>query len=608
MRLAPLLSTFVFIALLAPDGTSQDSKGVADQIMRVVRNQQTEDGGYGQGFEDTCRVLDAMRRSPRRYTELDGPFFRLAARSVAAVDPSGLDLEQNAWQVLALAGCVTSDMRAALDRSRDTLAARDGAWTDATALLALRSHPPQDARWPADLPAGADAGLACLIADDPQSVPAPPIDDVDTWMSWARPARLRGITPDAFPELPTPDPSAALDRQLRDLGLTILVHGLKRADGPPPGEEDPRPPKVATPGTQPEVLAAALDYLDSRQEGGTFGLELPGWSGPEPGITAMCLSATIHTAKTLGQERPDWVDEGLDYLRGLQRPDGAIMDYGLAVYTTSVALEALLDGGRPEDRDAVAAARDFLIAMQADEDRGYDSVDDPHYGGIGYGGDERPDLSNTQMALEAASRAGLPEDSDFVAKAMLFLERNQNLAEVNTETWPRAGGGTILAGNDGGATYMPGSSPAGEDEVSSSTYRARSYGSMTYALTKSYLLCGLDLDDRRVDAALRWILDHYTLEVNPGFADAASGKDGLYYYYLALARTLSMLPDSRVTGADGARIPWRSDLEERLASDQRTDGSWFNEHAPRWYEGAPTLCTAYALLALEAAGRDSRQG
>ncbi len=592
------------LLVLSSSASAQDTKGLADGIIRVVRPLQHEDGGYGDGRLDTCRVLDLLSRSPRRYTELDGPFFRRAAGQVAGWEPGST--REAAAKLLALARCVTHPLRAARDATRADLLARPDALRDELALYALLATLPEDASWP---PAGAaapeaDASPAArvLLAADPFQVPAPPVEDAAAWVSWARAARLRGVEPTEWPELPRPAPGADLHELLDDLELVVAVHGLSRPDVGPQDPVDTRAGFVSAPRSRADALDAALGYLAAHQVDGRFGLELPGWSGPEPGVTAMCLSAGIAAADERGVARPDWVEAGLDYLVSLQRPDGAIMEYGVAVYTTSAAVEALLDGGRPEDAGTIRRARDFLVSRQADEDLGYDDADDPHYGGIGYGGDERPDLSNTQMALEAVSRAGLPDDPSFVRKALVFLERNQNLAEVNTETWDRAGGGVLTAGNDGGATYMPGNSPAGEDEVAEGVWTARSYGSMTFALTKSYLLAGVDPDDERVRAAVGWIASHWTLDRNPGFTDRASGADGLYYYYLALARTLRLLPDGTLTADDGTPIPWRRELQDTLLAAQRTDGSWFNERAPRWYEGAPTLGTAYAVLALTAAG------
>lgn len=598
MRPVVVLATLIPLLMFASPARCQDTKQLADQIIRGIRPQQNADGSYGDGFQDTCRVLDLLSRSPRRYTELDGPFFRRAAEGVAAHTPQ--TTAEQAWTVLALAGCVTAPLRAARDEARDRLSEDPAAWTDELSLLALRTLPPDAPRW-GETPADADAALACLLADDPSTIAPPNLDQTAAWTGWARAARLRGLSPDAAPPLPQPGPDLDLHGLLDQLEQVVAQHGLARSPGGAPPMADARPDRLPEPHDLRAGLEHALEFLEAQQDQGTFGMDLLGASGPEPGITALCLSAALGASRQLGLEAPDWVDDGLDFLVGMQRGDGAILDYGLAVYTTSVALEALVDGGRPGDREAVLRARDFLISMQADEDLGYDSVDDPHYGGIGYGGDERPDLSNTQMALEAASRAGLPEDSAFTRKALIFLQRNQNLGEVNTETWERAGGGTLVSGTDGGATYMPGSSPAGEDEIGDGMYTARSYGSMTYALTKSYLLCGLGEGDRQFDAALGWILSHYTLDRNPGFTDPAQSADGLYYYYLALARTLRMLPPDQIVNDQGAPIPWQKDLQDKLLNEQRTDGSWFNAMAPRWFEGAPTLCTAYALLALDAA-------
>jgi len=63
-----------------------------------------------------------------------------------------------------------------------------------------------------------------------------------------------------------------------------------------------------------------------------------------------------------------------------------------------------------------------------------------------------------------------------------------------------------------------------------------------------------------------------------------------------------MLPEPGLTGPDGEAIDWRAQLVRKLLDEQRTDGSWINEGSRRWWEGAPTLSTPFALLALAAAG------
>ncbi len=593
MRLAIL---FVLGTLLTLSSTTaqQDTKGLADDLVRRVRSHQNADWSYGDSLEDTARVLDLLARSPRRYNELDGPFFRRAAELIAGAEPGALS---ESWVALALASSVTPSLRSARDRALQRLAAKPFPATDEIALLALRGQTQLPVDWPDDLPAGDHSpALLTLLAEQPEAVEPPSPEETLAWSRWARAARLRGLTPEERPELPQVWGDLSLAELLDALALVITLHGLP--DGAPHAfEVPPLPEKVEQPLDLARSLEQGLAWFAAHQDGGTFGLGLPGWDGPEPGITALCLSAVMGASDQLGRERPDYVDAGLDFLASQARIDGGIYDYGVKVYTTSVAIEALIDGGREQDRPLIDGARQFLVDVQADAGEGYSSEADPHFGGVGYGGDERPDLSNTHMALEAAKRAGEPTDSRFFRQALPFLERNQNLGEVAANSWPRAAGGTMVSGTDGGATYMPGNSPAGEDDLGDGHYTARSYGSMTYALTKSFLICGLSKEDARVSAAVRWLADHFTLETNPGFADPTRGSDGRYYYYLAMARTLHLL-DSDLVDSEGNTIDWRHRLDQHLRQEQRIDGSWINEHSARWLEGAPPLCTAYAVLAL----------
>ena len=601
-RWFPLFGT-VLLTLSFPSAlAAQDTKDAADALVRRLRTEHFDGDAYGSVLQ-TCRVLDALSRSPRRYNELDGPFFRRAAERVA--DASG-GREREAWKALALAGAITARLTAERDRALNAVRtdAPGARYESALALATLDARALEAVRATVTVP-GADAGLAVLLADDPSSVPPPALQPVRGWVDWARAARLRGLDIVVRPPLPEPGPDAGLDELIDALNVVILLHGLPTDDGGPPsgmGDGPPPLPERVPPGHDVEAaLTLAWDYLEGLQDGGRFGLDLPFWDGPQAGITALNLSASLYLAERLGRSRPDWIDAGLDWLVDQQHADGSIHQGGLAVYTTSVAVGALVDGGRPGDRRAIERAREFLEAAQSDEGEGYSSHDDPHYGGIGYGGDERPDLSNTQMALEAAARAGTPPDAPLFRKARGFLERNQNDAESGSIDLPRAEGGRLVSGQDGGGTYMPGNSPAGEDPAGTDTWVARSYGSMTYALTKSYLLCGLRPGDRRLDAAVRWLADHYTLETNPGFEDPDQGAQGLYYYYLAMATTLERLPDGALATSAGQAIPWRGDLTRKLVDEQRTTGSWINDRAGRWWESSPALCTGYAILALRAA-------
>ena len=128
--------------------------------------------------------------------------------------------------------------------------------------------------------------------------------------------------------------------------------------------------------------------------------------------------------------------------------------------------------------------------------------------------------------------------------------------------------------------------------------RLRAYGSMTYAGFKSLLYAGLKKDDPRVAAALGWIQRNYTVDENPGM-----GTDGMYYYYVVMARALHALGQPTlevVGGAEGEKVArnWGADLVARLSTLQNDDGS-FRSVDDRWMEDNPVLITAYSLVALQ---------
>lgn len=208
-------------------------------------------------------------------------------------------------------------------------------------------------------------------------------------------------------------------------------------------------------------------------------------------------------------------------------------------------------------KHVVEKAKKFLIKLQCDEGEGYTPKADRFYGGIGYGGDERPDLSNTQYALEALKAAGLDKNHPVYKKAIVFLERCQNRSESNDLKW---------AGNDGGFVYYPGSSKAGK-YTEREKIKFRSYGSMTYAGIKSYIYANLKKDDPRVKAAYNWVRRNYDLSQNPG-----AGQQGLFYYYHTFAKTLYVLDEKAVVDYKGNAHNWREDLAKMLLKKQKKMG------------------------------------
>lgn len=301
------------------------------------------------------------------------------------------------------------------------------------------------------------------------------------------------------------------------------------------------------------------------------------------GVTGLVLTAMVDSGV------PDddaSLSEGFAFLRSNVRESGGIHSAGTTHrnYDTALSLVAFQKLGKPGDEGIRERAVAFLKGLQWDEGERL-NPNDVAYGGAGYGGKSRPDLSNTQVLIDALKQSGLTADDPVMQKALIFISRTQNLeSEHNT---------TVFAGlvNDGGFYYSPaagGSSQAGQTENGG----LRSYASMTYAGLKSLVYAGLSKDDPRVKAATEWIRKNYTLEENPGLK-----QQGLFYYYLTFAKTMTALGNDTFVDAAGESHDWASELREVLTAKQGADGSWSNP-ADRWMEGDKRLVTAYALIAL----------
>jgi len=345
------------------------------------------------------------------------------------------------------------------------------------------------------------------------------------------------------------------------------------------------------------AISKALAYLRAVQ--GADGA-WQAFGQPDPAITALAGKAFAQDP-AYGPRHPI-VRKALAYVLSHRRADGGIYPEGslLRNYYTSVALMFLsAELGSADVADAVADAQKFLKRLQWAEHRKDASgrpitPDHVWYGGAGYGKHKRPDLSNTQMMLEALKQSGLPPSDPVYRKALRFISRCQMLSHTNDQ--PFAAGAA-----DGGFIYTAannGESKAGYATVAGRRM-LRSYGSMTYAGFKSMLYAKVARDDPRIKAAFVWIRKHYTLDENPNMP-GAQRKEGLFYYYHLFAKALAAWGEDYIVDAAGRRHNWRADLINKLLSLQRDDGSWINE-ADRWYEGNPHYVTAMAVLALQTA-------
>ena len=329
-----------------------------------------------------------------------------------------------------------------------------------------------------------------------------------------------------------------------------------------------------------DVRQKAIEYLKIR------GQNAEGAFSPKIGIGVTALAATALMENGVSTADPA-VKKALTIVVKSARDDGGIYadDSRLKMYETCVAIVCLKkanDKGQYDELLTKAAA--YVRGEQFDEGEGKEPSD-LEYGGAGYGGGSRPDLSNTAFLIESLKSLQSSENDEAIARALQFVSRCQNLeSEYNTS--PES-----AKINDGGFYYSVsggGNSPAGKEPEGG----LRSYGSMTYAGFKSMIYAGVAPDDVRVKAAKEWIEKNYTINANPGMGDA-----GLYYYYSLFAKALDASGMNTIKDAQGVEHDWRAELVEHLKSLQSENGSWTNKNT-KWMEGDANLATTFCLLAL----------
>jgi squalene-hopene/tetraprenyl-beta-curcumene cyclase len=321
------------------------------------------------------------------------------------------------------------------------------------------------------------------------------------------------------------------------------------------------------------LIDKAIEFLKSKQEAdGSF------FPKAGPGVTALVASGLIRN----GRGDDPVVKKALEYLEKKVQKDGGIYDKGLANYTTCVAVVAFKEANKDGKYDKVLEnAGKFLKTLQVDDTKS------ESFGGVGYDGKGRPDLSNTQYFIDALIDAGVSRDDPALKNAIAFVSRCQNLPnEANQAEWAKK----VSDDDKGGFIYNP---LAAKDSKSLTPEGGlRSTGGLGYAGLKSLLYAGVAKDDPRVKAAVDYIRRHYTVEENPG-----QGTSGLYYYYHTFAKAMDAFGEDEFADSKGKKHDWRKELFETLKKKQSADGSWSNSNRT-FMENQPELATAFALLSL----------
>jgi squalene-hopene/tetraprenyl-beta-curcumene cyclase len=312
---------------------------------------------------------------------------------------------------------------------------------------------------------------------------------------------------------------------------------------------------------------------------------------------------------------------GLDFVATLVTADGALR-VGLGgptypYYAIAGTLLALSAAGPAGERHE--AVRQALIGLlrerQFGEARGW-TPEDPSYGGWGYypdlpdkdasGGlpDARltANLSATVFSIGALRLAGVPAEDPALQKARAFVERCQNWGEASDR--PAGAPATMDPRFDDGGFFfsplVPDSNKAGVAGTGADgRTRYRSYGSMTADGLRALLRLGVPFDHERVQAAARWMTQHFSAEANPGAfpAEAELRRASSYYYYVwTAAHALRAMGATEIeTGA--GRVHWAHALAEGLLARQRPDGSWANA-SMELREDDPLVATPFAMAAL----------
>jgi squalene-hopene/tetraprenyl-beta-curcumene cyclase len=359
-----------------------------------------------------------------------------------------------------------------------------------------------------------------------------------------------------------------------------------------------------------EAMQKGLSYLRSAQHanGGWMVGEKAAPTDQPDRSAPVTIAVTALALKAFVQAEPEVLKHDARIAKALKlvldahNADGSFDKSNISNYVTASVLSALAS---IEDKDFPGAllvkhysteAAQWLQVSQWDQSEGLSPRQD-WFGGAGYGNSGRPDMSNTQMMLDALYDAGLSPDEPAFQKALAFASRTQNLKSTNSAAWAGNDGGFIYTPANGGesmASEAAGEGRYGEKLVAAGQPRSlRSYGSMTYAGFKSMLYAGLSQDDVRVRAAFDWVRRNWTFDENPGM-----GQQGLYYYYHTLARALRIAQQHEITDIQGVKHNWREELIHALLKRQSDDGSWKNA-ADRWLEGSPELVTVYAVLAIQ---------
>jgi squalene-hopene/tetraprenyl-beta-curcumene cyclase len=419
---------------------------------------------------------------------------------------------------------------------------------------------------------------------------------------------------------------------MRRLALCLPALILACDSGrPKPGAFAPVPVAPFSPDLAAKFLASyerAADWLAGQQDAGdgSWGQTYRGQRHASVGITCLATFALANVPPKLKDKYRPAVEKGVAFIlrnQETRKNDDPAKNYAggfselpnppgqLRSYVTSLAIMVLAAVDKAKYKPNIDMAVEFLRSLQATE--GF------YAGGTGYGEQklnpdgslkvaDAPNMSTTAWAADAMEAAGVPVDDEYWKRVAEYVARLQQNAETNVDPeWIKhlADKG-IKIGTDGSIIYSTkveeADRYAGAKDNPDGTKTVTGYGSMTYAGIKTYLYAGLRRDDPKVKAAVDWVRKRYTVDYHPGFdyekdlpAARRKANQGIFYYYLMMAKALDAYGENPFVTADGVKHDWSQEIAEKLMSLQAEDGTWVNPN-PRWWEEQPALVTPYVLI------------
>ena len=362
----------------------------------------------------------------------------------------------------------------------------------------------------------------------------------------------------------------------------------------------------ATPSATAMLTRACQFLWDKQSDDGGWHSETHGLLHSGQAWTPFILWHLLQAPATACGKHPTHVERALHFLHQHLTADGVL---GLADpdlveypnYATAYALRVLARYGRDTDKPWIEKMKNYLLAQQFDQQRGI-GPDHLAYGSWGFGEQHlalgmtgHVDLSHTRRVLQALRDAGHTTPATYT-KATAFLRL---LQRHPSETRPQPGVASHAPGQvyyDGGFYFSPvvlGANKAQQDQGRAGTQPFfRSYATATCDGVLALLATGATPDDEPVQAAIRWLQAHPSIDHPQGIPeeDPEQWHKVLVYYHLSVRAEAY-----RVLHWPG---PWRQAFTELLAQQQRPDGSFVNPAGAPNKEDDPLLATALAVDAL----------